>query len=75
MTTPCTCRSSWSTKIVVDDGAPTHCLITRTVAGGVIRLLLIVQVRVAPFVAGDVTANGPPAYGCGAALPHWIVAV
>ena len=51
---------SWSTKISAEEGAPIHSFTTRTVAGGGIRLLLIVQVSVSPLVAGDVTANGPP---------------
>ncbi len=66
----------WSTKIVAEEGAPTHCFTTRTVAtgGGGTMMFVIVQVRVAPSVAGDVTENGPPAYGCGP-CPQSIVAV
>ena len=53
---------SRSTKIVAELGAPTHCFTTRTVetGGGGTMMFVIVQVRVAPPTAGDVTANGPP---------------
>ena len=50
---------SWSTKIVVVEGAPTQALTTRTVE--VFCLLVIVQVMVPPSLAGEVTGNGPPA--------------
>ena len=42
--------------------------------GGAGAVFVIVQVRVAPAVAGEVTANGPPAYATGPA-PQSIVAV
>ncbi len=47
-----------STKIVVDDGAPTQFFTTCTVERSC--LLVMVQVTVSPSVGGDVTANGPP---------------
>ena len=61
-----------STKIVAVDGVPDQFLITRTVDR--CWVFVIVQLMVAPSTAGEVTGNGPPAYGCSAAPPHWIVA-
>ena len=59
---------SRSTKIVVDAAAPTHCFTTSTVENSC--LFVIVQVSVTFGSAGAVTANGPPAYGCGAPVPQ-----
>ena len=48
----------WSTKIVALVGVPDQFLITRIFES--CWVLTIVQVMVAPSMAGDVTGNGPP---------------
>ena len=62
---------SWSTKIVAEAGVPSQCFTTRTVENS--WVFVIVQVSVAPSVAGAMTGNGPPVYGCGP-WPQSIVA-
>ncbi len=47
-----------STKIVAEEGVPSHCLTTWTVER--FWMLMIVQVTVAPSSAGDVTGCAPP---------------